>query len=85
MITCAVTGASDTVGRHPAIPVTPEQIANAALEAAEAGAGPPSRVTRPTGITPGNSDIGRRIRRPERLCARTVSTSIRNGSITTDT
>jgi uncharacterized protein (DUF849 family) len=38
IITCAVTGAGDTVGRHPAIPVTPEQIANAALEAADAGA-----------------------------------------------
>jgi uncharacterized protein (DUF849 family) len=38
IITCAVTGAGDTVGRHPAIPVTPGQIANAALEAAEAGA-----------------------------------------------
>jgi uncharacterized protein (DUF849 family) len=37
-ITCAVTGAGDSVGRHPAIPVTPEQIANAAIEAAEAGA-----------------------------------------------
>ena len=38
IITCAVTGAGDTVGKHPAIPVTPEQIANAALEAANAGA-----------------------------------------------
>ncbi len=38
IITCAVTGAGDTVGKHPAIPVTPEQIANAALEAASAGA-----------------------------------------------
>ena len=38
IITCAVTGAGDTVGRHPAIPVTPAQIADAALEAAEAGA-----------------------------------------------
>jgi 3-dehydrocarnitine:acetyl-CoA trimethylamine transferase len=38
IITCAVTGAGDTVGRHPAIPVTPEQIANSALEAASAGA-----------------------------------------------
>jgi len=38
IITCAVTGAGDTVGKHPAIPTTPEQIANAALEAAEAGA-----------------------------------------------
>jgi uncharacterized protein (DUF849 family) len=38
IITCAVTGAGDTVGKHPAIPVAPEQIANAALEAADAGA-----------------------------------------------
>jgi uncharacterized protein (DUF849 family) len=38
IISCAVTGAGDTVGRHPAIPVTPRQIADAALEAAEAGA-----------------------------------------------
>jgi uncharacterized protein (DUF849 family) len=38
IITCAVTGAGDTVGKHPAIPVTPEQIAHAALEAASAGA-----------------------------------------------
>ena len=38
IITCALTGAGDTVGRHPAIPVTPEQIAEAAREAVEAGA-----------------------------------------------
>ena len=38
IVTCAVTGAGDTVGKHPAIPVTPEQIANSALEAASAGA-----------------------------------------------
>ncbi|WP_246149214.1 3-keto-5-aminohexanoate cleavage protein [Skermanella pratensis] len=38
VITCAVTGAGDTVGKHPAIPVTPEQIAGAAIEAAAAGA-----------------------------------------------
>ena len=37
-ITCAVTGAADTVRRHPAIPVTPKQIAEAAIEAAKAGA-----------------------------------------------
>ena len=37
-ITCAVTGAGDTVGKHPAIPVTPEQIAGAAIDAAKAGA-----------------------------------------------
>ena len=38
MVTCAVTGAGDTVDKHPAIPVTPTQIANAAIEAADAGA-----------------------------------------------
>jgi uncharacterized protein (DUF849 family) len=38
IITCAVTGSGDTVGKHPAVPVTPEQIANSALEAASAGA-----------------------------------------------
>ena len=38
IITCALTGAGDTVDKHPAIPVTPTQIAAAAVEAAKAGA-----------------------------------------------
>ena len=38
IITCAVTGAGDTVGKHPEIPVTPKQIAEAAIDAAKAGA-----------------------------------------------
>ena len=38
IITCAITGAGDTAGKHPAIPVTPLQIADAAIEAARAGA-----------------------------------------------
>ncbi len=38
IISCAVTGAGDTVGKHPAIPVTPRQIADSALEAHAAGA-----------------------------------------------
>ncbi|WP_191059922.1 BKACE family enzyme [Geminicoccus harenae] len=38
IVSCAVTGAGDTVGRHPAIPVTPEQIASACIDAAKAGA-----------------------------------------------
>src|SRR5579871_2839628 len=37
-ITCAVTGAGDTAGRSPHVPVTPEQIADSAIEAARAGA-----------------------------------------------
>lgn len=38
VITCAVTGAGDTVGRHPAIPVAPADIARSAVDAAKAGA-----------------------------------------------
>ncbi len=38
IITCAVTGAGDTTGRSDLVPITPEQIANAAIEAANAGA-----------------------------------------------
>ncbi|CAA9411650.1 3-keto-5-aminohexanoate cleavage protein [uncultured Nocardioides sp.] len=38
MITCALTGAGDTVGRSELVPVTPEQIAEAGIEAARAGA-----------------------------------------------
>ncbi|QNS02803.1 BKACE family enzyme [Streptomyces xanthii] len=38
IITCALTGAGDTVRRSPHVPVTPEQIARNAVEAAEAGA-----------------------------------------------
>ncbi|MDX1576508.1 MAG: 3-keto-5-aminohexanoate cleavage protein [Kiloniellales bacterium] len=38
VITCAVTGAGDTVDRHPGVPVTPQQVADAAIEAAKAGA-----------------------------------------------
>ncbi|MGZ4770307.1 MAG: 3-keto-5-aminohexanoate cleavage protein, partial [Ilumatobacteraceae bacterium] len=37
-ITCAITGAGDTVGKSPHVPVTPEQIAASAIGAAEAGA-----------------------------------------------
>ncbi|GGE13667.1 3-keto-5-aminohexanoate cleavage enzyme [Aureimonas endophytica] len=37
-ITCAVTGSGDTAGRSDKVPVTPEAIAAAAIEAAEAGA-----------------------------------------------
>ncbi|MEX1306836.1 MAG: 3-keto-5-aminohexanoate cleavage protein, partial [Rhodovibrionaceae bacterium] len=37
-VTCAVTGAGDTLSKHPEVPVTPEQIASAAIEAAKAGA-----------------------------------------------
>ena len=38
VVSCAVTGSGDTVDKHPAIPVTPKDIATAAIEAAKAGA-----------------------------------------------
>jgi uncharacterized protein (DUF849 family) len=38
MLTCAVTGAGDTVGKSDKVPVTPQQIAAACVDAAEAGA-----------------------------------------------
>jgi len=38
IVTCAVTGAGDTLSKHPDVPVTPKQIAEAAVEAAKAGA-----------------------------------------------
>jgi uncharacterized protein (DUF849 family) len=38
VLTCAVTGAGDTTGKSPNVPVTPKEIADAAIEAAKAGA-----------------------------------------------
>ena len=38
ILTCAVTGAGTTPEQTPYLPITPEQIANSALEAASAGA-----------------------------------------------
>ena len=38
IITCAVTGSGDSVGKHPSIPVTADEIAKAAIDAAKAGA-----------------------------------------------
>ena len=38
ILTCAVTGGGDTVAKHPAIPYTPRQIADATIESANAGA-----------------------------------------------
>ncbi|GAA3895930.1 hypothetical protein GCM10022228_03600 [Halomonas cibimaris] len=38
ILTCAVTGAGDTTGKNPNVPVTPQQIADSCIEAARAGA-----------------------------------------------
>jgi uncharacterized protein (DUF849 family) len=37
-VTCALTGAGDTTGKSPHVPVTPQQIAESAIGAAQAGA-----------------------------------------------
>ncbi|HAY41262.1 MAG TPA: NADPH dependent quinone reductase, partial [Gammaproteobacteria bacterium] len=37
-ITCAVTGSGNTTGRSDKVPVTPQQIADSCIEAAQAGA-----------------------------------------------
>ena len=41
MISCAVTGSADTPGRNPAVPVTPRQIADSAIDAAKASCAAP--------------------------------------------
>jgi uncharacterized protein (DUF849 family) len=38
MISCALTGAADTPGKNPAVPVTPKEIAESGIAAAKAGA-----------------------------------------------
>ena len=38
VITCALTGSQDTCGKNPAVPASPEEIATAAIDAANAGA-----------------------------------------------
>jgi uncharacterized protein (DUF849 family) len=38
IISCAVTGSSDTADKNPAVPVTPKEIAEASIDAAKAGA-----------------------------------------------
>ncbi len=38
IISCAVTGSGDTASKHPELPITPKQIAEASIEAAKAGA-----------------------------------------------
>ncbi|MFZ8984918.1 MAG: 3-keto-5-aminohexanoate cleavage protein [Steroidobacteraceae bacterium] len=38
IITCAITGAADTLAKHPGLPVTPRQVADACIESARAGA-----------------------------------------------
>ena len=57
-ITCAVTGAGDTTGRSERVPVTPEQIADAAIEAARAGAAIAHIHVRDPSTGKGSRDVG---------------------------
>ncbi len=58
IVTCAVTGAGDTVGKHPAIPITPAEIADAAIEAARAGAAVAHIHVRDPDTGKGSRDVG---------------------------
>jgi len=58
VVTCAVTGAGDTVGKNPHVPVTPEQIADAAIGAARAGAAIAHIHVRDPETGQGSRDVG---------------------------
>lgn len=58
VITCAVTGAGDTTGKSEHVPITPEQIANAAIEAANAGAAVAHIHVRDPETGQGSRDVG---------------------------
>ena len=58
IITCAVTGAGDTTAKHPGVPVTPKEIADAAIEAAKAGAAVAHIHVRDPETGKGSRDIG---------------------------
>ncbi|MFV2032223.1 MAG: 3-keto-5-aminohexanoate cleavage protein, partial [Gammaproteobacteria bacterium] len=58
IITCAVTGAGDTTGKSDLVPITPEQIANAAIEAAKAGAAVVHVHVRDPKTGQGSRDVG---------------------------
>ena len=58
VVTCAVTGAGDTTGKSDLVPVTPEEIANAAIEAANAGAAVAHIHVRDPETGKGSRDVG---------------------------
>jgi uncharacterized protein (DUF849 family) len=57
-VTCAVTGVGDTTGRSDRVPVTTEQIAAAAIEAAQAGAAVAHIHVRDPDTGAGSRDVG---------------------------
>jgi uncharacterized protein (DUF849 family) len=58
VVTCAVTGAGDTTGKNPNVPVTPREIADAAIESAQAGAAITHLHVRDPETGKGSRDVG---------------------------
>ena len=58
IISCAVTGAGDTVAKHAGVPVTPESVADAAISAAQAGAAIAHIHVRDPETGQGSRDVG---------------------------
>ena len=58
VLTCAVTGAGDTTGKNPHVPVTPGEIATAAIDAAQAGATAAHIHVRDPETGQGSRDVG---------------------------
>ncbi len=58
IITCAVTGAGDTVGKHSGVPVTTESVAEASISAAQAGAAIVHVHVRDPETGQGSRDVG---------------------------
>jgi uncharacterized protein (DUF849 family) len=58
ILTCAVTGAGDTTGKSPHVPVTPREVADAAIEAAKAGAAIAHLHVRDPETGKGSRDVG---------------------------
>lgn len=58
IITCAVTGAGNTLAKHPDIPVTPTQIADSVIAAAKAGAAVAHIHVRDPKTGEGSRDVG---------------------------
>ena len=58
VLTCAVTGAGDTTGKNPHVPVTPAEIATAAIDAAKAGATVAHIHVRDPETGQGSRDVG---------------------------
>ena len=57
IITCALTGAGDTVGKSQYVPVTPQQIAESGIAAARAGAAIVHVHVRDRAPAPGSRDV----------------------------